>query len=69
MTLTDYLSALTITQGRHAGDPFRVLRWQRQFVRGAFAKGASTAALSCGARQRQDDARSGHRVPPRWTGR
>ena len=46
MTLTDYLSALTITQGRHAGDPFRVLRWQRQFVRGAFAKAASTAALS-----------------------
>ena len=46
MALTDYLSALTITQGRHAGSPFAVLPWQRRFVRGAFAKGASTAALS-----------------------
>ena len=44
--LERHLSALTITQGRHAGDPFRVLPWQRRFVRGAFAKGASTAALS-----------------------
>ena len=46
MSLTDYLSALTVTQGRHAGDPFAVLPWQRRFVRGAFASGTSTAALS-----------------------
>ena len=41
-----YLAGLTITQGRHAGQPFTVLPWQRRFVRGAFAPGASTAALS-----------------------
>ena len=46
MQLTDYLARLTITQGRHAGKPFAVLPWQRRFVRGAFAPGASTAALS-----------------------
>ena len=46
MSLTDYLAALTITQGRHAGDPFRVLPWQAKFVRGAFKASASTAALS-----------------------
>ena len=45
-SLTRYLARLTITQGRHAGKPFAVLPWQRRFVRGAFAPGASTAALS-----------------------
>ena len=44
--LTDYLAGLTVTQGRRAGQPFVVLPWQRRFVRGAFAPGAGTAALS-----------------------
>ena len=46
MNLEAYLSGLTITQGRRAGEPFAVLPWQRRFVRGAFAPGAGTAALS-----------------------
>ena len=44
--LEAYLSRLTVTQGRRAGQPFTVLPWQRRFVRGAFAPGAGTAALS-----------------------
>ena len=44
--LERYLSTLTVTQGRRAGEPFAVLPWQRRFVRGAFAPGAGTAALS-----------------------
>ncbi len=44
--LIDYLAGLTITQGRLAGERFKVLAWQRRFLRGAFAPGAGTAALS-----------------------
>ena len=44
--LERYLSDLTITQGREAGESFVVLPWQRRFLRGAFAPGASTSALS-----------------------
>ena len=44
--LLTYLSGLTITQGRLAGQPFKVLPWQRRFVRGAFAPGVQSAALS-----------------------
>ena len=46
--LTDYLSGLTITQGRRAGERFHVLPWQRRFLRGAFKPGAGVAALSVG---------------------
>ena len=46
MKLTDYLSGLTVTQGRRAGELLSVLPWQRRFVRGAFAPGRTTAALS-----------------------
>ena len=46
--LTDYLSNLTVTQGRHAGQPFRVLPWQHRFTVGAFADGIQSAALSVG---------------------
>ena len=46
MNLIDYLSALHVTQGRRAGQTFEVLPWQRRFLRGAFAPGATTAALS-----------------------
>ena len=44
--LTDYLSGLAVTQGRRAGEPFRVLPWQRRFLRGAFADRCQSAALS-----------------------
>ena len=46
--LTEYLSALTATQGRLAGKPFEVLPWQARFVRGAFRSGVQSAALSVG---------------------
>ena len=44
--LQRYLSGLTVSQGRLAGQPFAVLPWQRRFVRGAFAPGVQSAALS-----------------------
>ena len=46
--LIDYLSSLTVSQGRLAGQAFAVLPWQRQFVRGAFSPGNQAAALSIG---------------------
>ena len=47
-SLTDYLSGLTVSQGRLAGQAFAVLPWQRRFVRGAFSPGIQAAALSIG---------------------
>ena len=44
--LLRYLSGLTVSQGRRAGEPFAVLPWQSRFVRGAFAPGIQSAALS-----------------------
>ena len=44
--LVKYLSSLTVTQGRHAGQKFKVLPWQRDFVLGAFEKKTRSAALS-----------------------
>ena len=46
--LFDYIRRLHITQGRLSGQAFRVLPWQRWFVRGAFAPGVQSAALSVG---------------------
>ena len=43
-----YLAGLTISQGRHAGNLFEVLPWQKRFLRGAFAPGIGEAALSLG---------------------
>ena len=31
-----YLGTLTVTQGSRRGEPFEVLPWERQFIRGAF---------------------------------
>ena len=45
-SLESYLSGLTVSQGRRAGEPFAVLPWQSRFVRGAFAPGIQSAALS-----------------------
>jgi len=44
--LVAFLSGLPVTQGRLTGEPFTVLRWQGRFVRGAFALGVQSAALS-----------------------
>ena len=46
--LIAYLSGLTVSQGRLAGQAFAVLPWQRRFVCGAFAPGIQAAALSIG---------------------
>ena len=44
--LSKYIRTLTIGQGRHAGEAFKLLDWQRRFIRGAFAPDVQTAALS-----------------------
>ena len=41
-----YVRGLVIGQGRHAGEPFKVLRWQSRFLRGALEPGVSESALS-----------------------
>lgn len=46
--LPGWLSGLTVTQGRLAGDGLTVLPWQRRFIRRAFRPDVTTAALSCG---------------------
>ena len=44
--LLAYLSELTVTQGRLAGEPLELLPWQKRFVRSAFRPGVSSAALT-----------------------
>ncbi len=43
--LERYIEGLTISQGRHRGEPFKLLPWQRRFIRGAFSQ-PGDAALS-----------------------
>ena len=45
--LERYIQGLTIGQGRHAGQPFKLLGWQRRFLSGAFRQ-PDDAALSMG---------------------
>ena len=42
-----YIGGLVIGQGRHAGQPFDVLPWQKRFITGAFRQ-PDDAALSLG---------------------
>ena len=36
-SISDYIEAnLTIGQGRNAGAPFKLLAWQKRFIKGAF---------------------------------
>ena len=42
-----YIGGLTIGQGRHAGQPFKLLGWQRRFLKGAFGQ-PGDAAISMG---------------------
>ena len=44
--LIRYASGLTVTQERRAGGRLEVRRWQRRFIRGAFAPGVEMVALS-----------------------
>ena len=48
LPLAGYLETLKIGQGRLAGERFKVLPWQRRFLRGAFKDGVGEAALSLG---------------------
>ena len=41
--IADYISSLTIGQGRHAGQPFKLLGWQRRFLAGAFRQPGDAA--------------------------
>lgn len=41
MRRIDYIGSLTCTQGQGAGEPFRVLPWQRRFLTRAFRRGAA----------------------------
>lgn len=66
--LIDYLSNLTVTQGRHAGQPFNVLPWQSRFVRGAFAPNGASSASSVGVGTERLPLWRGS-GPRRWTDR
>ena len=41
--LENYIQTLIIGQGRHAGKPFKLLPWQRRFLRGAFGQPGDAA--------------------------
>ena len=45
--VADYIGGLTIGQGRHAGQPFKLLGWQRRFLKGAFGQ-PGDGAISMG---------------------
>ncbi len=57
--LLAYLGSLTCTQGEGAGEPFRVLPWQAQFLEGAFAPDVQVAAFSSGRAQGKTTLASG----------
>ena len=44
--ISAYLAGLRVSQGRLSGQLFTVLPWQRRFIRGAFAPGIQSAAVS-----------------------
>ena len=46
--LIAWLPSLTVAQGEHAGEPFKVLPWQRRWIEAAFAEGVRISALSLG---------------------
>ena len=45
--IASYIESLTLGQGRHAGERFTLLGWQRQFLFGAFGR-PGDAAMSMG---------------------
>ena len=44
--LAAYIENLVISQGRYAGQKFKLLGWQKRYLRGAFKPGVMDAALS-----------------------
>ena len=46
--LAAWIGALTVSQGALAGQPFRLLPWELDFLAGAFGPNADTAALTLG---------------------
>ena len=38
-SIVDYLEGLTVSQGRLAGEPFRVLPWEGRFIPGGVPDG------------------------------
>ena len=44
--LIEWIGGLIVTQGDGAGGPFPVIPWERRFLKGVFAPGVETAALS-----------------------
>ena len=48
MAALRFLKRLTVPEGRLAGKPMRLASYQKEFVRGAFAKGVSVGLLSIG---------------------
>ena len=40
------IESLTITQGQGVGTPMRLFKWEKRFIRGAFAQDVQSAALS-----------------------
>ena len=44
--LPDYIQGLKVSQGPLAGQPVKLLPWERRFLRGAFAPKVTTAALT-----------------------
>ena len=41
-----FLEGLTLAGGDHDGSPFKVLPWEKAFIRGAFGDGVDKSALS-----------------------
>ena len=47
--IADCIQGLTIGQGRHAGERFKLLGWQRRFLSGAFGQpGDAALSMACG---------------------
>ena len=44
--LIDYIEDLTLFQGRHEGEKFKLFAWQKRWLRGAFRPKVTTSALS-----------------------
>ena len=60
--LAAYIEGLTLSQGREAGQPFKLLPWQRRFLKGAFKPDVADAALSVGEGLGQNHFHGCHRL-------
>ena len=65
--LEAYIQGLVISQGRLAGQPFKLLPWQRRYLRGAFKPGVMDAALESWTWRGKDDFRKLQLRLQRWT--